>query len=141
MKKESVIHIDSRHWNSNSTSSSDMTVNLEHGFYIYDKASIQIKSVHIPNTLKTINRDVNDKLYCLLDTTYQTITLQEATYDVNSLPTFRTDLDTKLNAAFGSGTVTVDLLLNSAGTATNTIFPDNPFNTSGSFRLCPTAII
>ena len=63
MKKESVIHIDSRHRNNNSTSSSNMTVNLEHGFYIYDHASIQIKSVHIPNTLKTINRDVNDKLY------------------------------------------------------------------------------
>ena len=124
-KKESVIHIDSRHRNSNSTSSSNMTVNLEHGFYIYDHASIQIKSVHIPNTLKTINRDINDKLYCLVDSTYQTITLQEATYDVNSLPDLRTDLDNKLNTAFGAGTITVHLLPNSASTATNkiVIFP------------------
>lgn len=99
-----------------------MTVNLEHEFYIYDHASIQIKSVHIPNTLKTINRDINDKLYCLLDSTYQTITLQEATYDINSLPTFRTDLENKFDAAFGSGVINVQLVLNIAGTGINRIY-------------------
>ena len=66
-KKETIIHVDSRHRNQTSTNSSNMTIDLDFPLQLYDTDSIQVKSLHIPNTLETVNANVNDKLYCFLD--------------------------------------------------------------------------
>ena len=65
-RKDTIIHIDSRHRNSDSTSSSDITIDLDHPLQIYDSDGLQVKSIHIPNTLKTVNTGVNNVLHTKL---------------------------------------------------------------------------
>ena len=63
-KKESVIHVDSRHRNATSGNSNDITIDLDFPLYLHVGGTLQLKSLHLPNTLKTINTNINDK--CLI---------------------------------------------------------------------------
>ena len=98
-KSDTIVMIDSNDRTPDSNSTSDFTVNLSSSLLIDDDHGIQLKSLYIPNTLKTFNIGVNNKLYTSLDdgttTTYHTLTFQTIKYNttmtalvtVGNLPT------------------------------------------------------
>ena len=78
-KSDMIVMIDSNDRTADSTSTSDFTVNLPSPLLINDDHGVQLKSLYLPNTLKTVNAGINDKLYTSLNdgtsATYHTITL------------------------------------------------------------------
>ena len=65
-KSYMIVMIDSNDRTADSASTSDFTVNLPSPLLINDDHGVQLKSLYLPNTLKTINTGVNDKLYTSL---------------------------------------------------------------------------
>ena len=103
-KSDTIVMIDSNDRTADSNSTSDFTVNLSSSLLIDDNHGVQLKSLYIPNTLKTINTNVNDKLYTSLNdgttTTYHTLTIPAKSYDSTTMNTFTTDLQTLLDAVY-----------------------------------------
>ena len=61
-KSDTIVMIDSNDRTADSASTSDFTVNTSSQLLINDDHGIQLKSLYVPNTLKTINTAINDKL-------------------------------------------------------------------------------
>ena len=94
--------IDSNDRTADSASTSDFTVNLPSQLLINDDHGIQLKSLYVPNTLKTINTGINDKLYTSLNdgtsTAYHTLTFPAISYD--NVATLAADLQAGLSTVY-----------------------------------------
>ena len=64
-KSDMIVMIDSGDRASDSNSTSDFKIQLDEPMLIQDDHGIQLKSVYLPNTLKTVNA-FNNRLYCRL---------------------------------------------------------------------------
>ena len=98
-KSDTIVMIDSNDRTADSASPSDFTVNLRSQLLINGDHGVQLKSLYVPNTLKTINTGVNDKLYTSLDdgtsTAYNIITFPATNYD--NAAALGADLQAKLD--------------------------------------------
>ena len=128
-KSDTIVMIDSNDRTAASASTSDFTVNLPSQLLINDDNGIQLKSLYVPNTLKTINTGINDKLYTSLDdrtsTAYNIITFPTTNYDNASA--LGADLQAKLDLIYSTSTLTVQ---NAAGEWK--LNNATPFNFEGS---------
>ena len=128
-KSDTIVMIDSNDRTADSASTSDFTVNLPSQLLINDDNGIQLKSLYVPNTLKTINTGINDKLYTSLDdgttTVYHTITLPATNYD--SASALGAELKARLDLLYSTSTLAVQ---NAAGKWKHN--NATPFNFEGS---------
>ena len=62
-KKITAIHVDSNDKIAGSNSSSDFKITLNPPVELQNNAGISVKTMMLPYTLRTINTNVNDKLY------------------------------------------------------------------------------
>ena len=103
-KSDMIVMIDSNDRTADSTSTSDFTVNLPSPRLINDDHGVQLKSLYLPNTLKTINTGINDKLYTSLNdgtsTTYQTITLPATNYSNEAMDILVEDIQNALDNVY-----------------------------------------
>ena len=113
-KSDMTVMIDSKDRTAAGASTSDFTVNLPSPLLLNDDHGVQLKSLFVPNTLKTINTGINDKLYTSLNdgtsTVYHTITFPTTNYE--SVPALGADLQAKLDLVYSTSTLTVQ---NAAG--------------------------
>ena len=100
-KSDMIVMIDSNDRTADSASTSDFTVNLPSPLLINDDHGVQLKSLYLPNTLKTINTGINDKLYTSLNdgtsTTYQTSTLPATKYSNEAMDILVEDIQNALD--------------------------------------------
>ena len=103
-KSDTIVMIDSNDRTAGSASTSDFTVNLPSQLLINDDNGIQLKSLYVPNTLKTINTAINDKLYTSLDdgtsTAYNIITLPAKNYSNKDMDLLVDDLQNALDNVY-----------------------------------------
>ena len=101
-KKITAIHVDSNDMIAGSNSSSDFKITLNPPVALQNSAGISVKTMILPYTLRTINTNVNDKLYVKVGALRKKITLTEDTYEYNSssITRFINDLNAKLATAF-----------------------------------------
>ena len=62
-KFDEVFFIDNAHRNSSSASSSHFGIDLPHPVFLDDTSGIAIKSLTCTNTVKIVNRQVNEALF------------------------------------------------------------------------------
>ena len=97
-----IVMIDSNDRTADSASTSDFTVNLPSPLLINDDHGVQLKSLDVPNTLKTINTGIDDNLYTSLNdgtsTVYHALTLPAVNYD--NVTTLAAELQTLLSTAY-----------------------------------------
>ena len=101
-KKITAIHVDSNDKIAGSNSSSDFKITLNPPVALQNNAGISVKTMMLPYTLRTINTNVNDKLYFKVGALRKKITLTEDTFIYNSSSMTRliNDLNAKLATAF-----------------------------------------
>ena len=101
-KKITAIYVDSNDKIAGSNSSSDFKITLNPPVALQNNAGISVKTMMLPYTLRTINTNVNDKLYFKVGVLRKKITLTENTYISNSgsITNLVNDLNAKLAAAF-----------------------------------------
>ena len=96
-----MLYINSNDRDASSTSSSDFTITLKHPIILQNNTSLSVTSIVCPNTIQTINTNINNVLYTELDGAHAHVQLNTCkTYDNSSLSTFASDLQDTLNIAY-----------------------------------------
>ena len=95
-----MLYINSNDRDASSTSSSDFTITLKHPIILQNNTSLSVTSIVCPNTIQTINTNINNVLYTELDGVQANVQLNTSkAYDNSSLSTFSSDLQDALNVA------------------------------------------
>ena len=110
-KSDMIVMIDSGDRASDSNSTSDFKIQLDEPMLIQDDHGIQLKSVYLPNTLKTVNA-FNNRLYCRLGVLDRVVILSAGTYDQASGADLQADIQTAISLEFSP----TPSLPNAAGT-------------------------
>ena len=101
-KKKTKLHIDSNDKTVGSSSSSDFKVTLDKPLTLQNHTGVSVRTLLLPYTLRTINANINDKLYIKLGVLCKKITLAEDTLANNSSALTRlvNDINAKCLTAF-----------------------------------------
>ena len=86
-KFDQVIYVDNAHRGESSTSDSYFDIDLDHALLLNDNNGVAVKSLTIGNPIKTVNADINDKLYFRLGVLDRVLTLTANNYSPSTLVT------------------------------------------------------
>ena len=84
-KFDRVIHVNNGDRGADSTSDSDFEIQLAHALLLNASNGVAIHSLTIGNPLKTVNENINDKLYFRLGALDRVLTLTANTYTAATL--------------------------------------------------------